>query len=117
MKNLFLVLSFLVICSIYSCRAEHSSPVSSSHAKGKSFLSKTNNLQTNVEESKSDPITSAIFCVILGPILFIFSFVLLWKNERSYVITCHRLDMELEECADLDANFYSIDHDGHLVYI
>lgn len=109
-KSLIFVLA---VCLITICKAEHFSP-KATH----SFLSKTttNSLQTDVDESSSS-ISSIIICPIIGTMLFIFSFILLWKNERAYVITCHRLDMELEECICLDSNFFSTDHDGHLVFV
>lgn len=114
MESLWL-LSILLIFIIYSCRADHFTPVASSITKGKSFLAKTNTLQTNVEESTT--FDDLLACFIGGPIIFLFSFVLLWYNERSYVISCHRLDLELQECADLDPDFYTEDHNKHLVYI
>ena len=102
------IIFFLLI--LPKANAEHFTVTSS-----KEFLSKTNDLQTVKESSSSE---SSVICgPLFGSLIFIFSLVLLWQNEKGYVTTCHRLKEELHECAALDPYNLTMDHNGHLIYL
>ena len=106
----FLLLSLLLLQLLpLSSASVHFKAVSTNK-----FLAKTTEVQTVTESSSSD---STISGPIIGSILFIFSLVLLWYNEKGYVTTCHRLKEELIECADLDPYTLSTQYNGHLVYL
>ena len=116
----FLVLSFYFSHSIEeSTKSNHFSvkPISNNQK----FLSKTSNTPENeeVEEdsSSSNSKYSKYTIPVFGAILFVFSLILLWKNESNYVITCHRLKTELLECAAIEPDVISTEHNGHLIYL
>ena len=116
---IFLIfLSFCFLQSIEGSQSEHFTSVKTFTTENK-FLAKSSNDLQKVDESSSssNSVSSIILGPVIGSMLFIFAIFLLWKNEKGYVVTCHRLGVELKECATLDANMFSKENDGHLVFL
>ena len=112
--SLIIALSFLILFlqPLLASKTDHFS-IKSTNQK---FLSTSTSTEATVEESEAS-LSSMIFGPLFGSIFFIFSLIFLWKNERGYVISCKRLNTELEVCGALDPNTYSQEHDGNLVYL
>lgn len=112
MKLIFtLFLLFLHLQSIYTSSSTHFTVKTKTH-----FLSKAQTkLQTTVQEDSSS-IASVIFGPLFGCIFFIFSIIMLWKNERGYVITSRRLTDQMKICETLDPYTLSSENQGKLTY-
>ena len=120
----FTFLCFNIVQSIESiesaAKSEHFSV--KSFGKRKNSLSYTENRLQKVEESYiPNPMVSYIvghiICALVGVIFVPLSLIFLCKNERNYIRTCHRLDVELQECASLDPFTFSKENDGHLIFL
>ena len=75
------------------------------------FLSASNSNSTTTENSFS--YAGPFF----GCVFILFALLLLWYNEKGYLISGFRKENALKSCIELDPNTLSLENEGQLVYL